>query len=134
MDGKHQPPYATLRFYRVDPDGRRELFRIQGLYSEARYQEHSPAAAARWDAASRRLFRWLSSALGRRSDWVTSLQVIKLTPAELAAWQPFWEQFPDRIIDRHSQRPLWEKLPVARLRIGLAAEESLVRIAAPLPP
>jgi superfamily II DNA or RNA helicase len=130
-DHLHHPPWVTLRFYKVDEHGMRQIMRLQATYSEAVYQKRVAPHASRWDETSRHLFGWLAWYFNdeRHRNLVTHLEVCKLSKNEFAQWQEFWEQYPDRLLDRADQTPIFRKIRQATLRFDLdAADDNKIRI------
>jgi superfamily II DNA or RNA helicase len=130
-DHLHHPPWVTLRFYKVDEHGLRQIMRLQAAYSEAVYQKRLAPHLSRWDETSRRLLNWLAWYFGdeRHRNLVTHLEVCKLSKNEFAQWQEFWEQFPDRLLDRADQTPIFRRIRQATLRFDLdAVDDNKIRI------
>ncbi|MBN2450386.1 MAG: DEAD/DEAH box helicase [Lentisphaeria bacterium] len=128
-DFHHAPGQVVVRLYcRVQ--GRRELLRMQQVANLA-HQARSTAPCPGWHAEDREFLRWLGPRLTRRSEVRANLQVLKLSEAEFEHWLECWQASPERILARHTQRPVTkEGTGAARLVFELADEGEWVRISA----
>jgi len=104
LDFHHSGTDVAVRFY-ANSNGQRRLLRLQALLNEGlRVRKHT-MPPRRWPAMDQEFLRWLVETLQQKPGALNvNMQMLKLSTANFQHWCDRWHDYPQRFIERSSQK------------------------------